>query len=277
MGRSESKSHHVRSNSCVVMVLAAICDTDTVSLPSASRASPKPARLRLFLFPASPPATVGSGVTQSRSFGSEDSKSEKEVKEPEMPVHGVDDRMMGTDPIQNTFRICRECCILEEQCVCIVGKATIICLRLTGGDYWEKQVPGGVTVASSLCTEQPVYMIQAPGGEHLTPAPQFVGKWLTAGSRVHAVQRMPQEPYRDQPSIMSCRVYYAVPTVERHHQLITQDRQRVGGRDIPPQGVSLSHHHHNRGTHAREAVVSSDMRTQEATGVVPVKATQTSV
>ncbi|XP_059313835.1 uncharacterized protein LOC132064753 [Lycium ferocissimum] len=90
----------------LISKLAAICDTDTVSfkyqLPGEEldalisvtneddldhmmheydrmyRASPKPARLRLFLFTANPPATVGSGVSQSRSFGSEDSKSEKD-------------------------------------------------------------------------------------------------------------------------------------------------------------------------------------------------------
>ncbi|KAK4340088.1 hypothetical protein RND71_041550 [Anisodus tanguticus] len=90
----------------LISKLAAICDTDTVSfkyqLPGEDldalisvtndddldhmmheydrmyRASPKPARLRLFLFPANPPPTVGSSVSQNRSFGSEDSKSEKE-------------------------------------------------------------------------------------------------------------------------------------------------------------------------------------------------------
>lgn len=51
-----------------------MCEYDRLN-----RASPKPARLRLFLFPATPPQQTTPAVVSSRSFGSEEAiKSEKE-------------------------------------------------------------------------------------------------------------------------------------------------------------------------------------------------------
>lgn len=414
----------------LVSKLAAICDTDTVSfkyqLPGEDldalisvtndddlehmmheydrlyKASPKPARLRLFLFPANPPATVGSGVSQSRSFGSEDSKSEKDrfvdalnsgpihasptagavtqqvgnadflfgsekgmvqphgklrdpnaeqvVKEPEMPVH--DDRMMGTDPIQKHIQDLQRLHLEEQQNMYRRNSDDTLKAAFHGGDYYvqrapekvasptvpgtvpatvgywqEKQVPGGVLPASSLGTEQPVYMIhQAPAGayhphQHQHQHPQFVRPMAPGppGQGYYAVQRMPQEPYRDQPvyNVMPS-LPQAVPTVAAAQPTLqTQGPPKVAGYSegygvvrpattmgvgvadaggytqmaydggavgrqmyYPPQGgVMAPPPPQQPQYHAMppQAVVSSDMRTQEAAKVVPVKPTQTSV
>ncbi|KAL3350361.1 hypothetical protein AABB24_023044 [Solanum stoloniferum] len=415
----------------LISKLAAICDTDTVSfkyqLPGEDldalisvtndddlehmmheydrlyRASPKPARLRLFLFPANPPATVGSGVSQSRSFGSEDSKSEKDrfvdalnsgpihgsptagavpqqvgnadflfgsekgmvpahvklrdpnaeqvVKEPEMPVHGVDDRMMGTDPIQKHIQDLQRLHLEEQQNMYRRKSDDNLATGFPGGDYYvqrgpekiasptvpgtvpaqvgywqEKQVPGGVLPASSLGMEQPVYMIhQAPAGayhphqhQHQHQHPQFVRPMAgPPGQGYYAVQRMPQEPYRDQPvyNVMPS-LPQAVPTVaaapptlqsqgppkvagysEGYGMVRPATTMGVGvadaggytqmaydggvGRQMyyPPQGGVMAPPQQQPQYHAMppQAVVSSDMRTQEAAKVIPVKPTQTSV
>lgn len=413
----------------LISKLAAICDTDTVSfkyqLPGEDldalisvtndddlehmmheydrlyRASPKPARLRLFLFPANTPATVGSGVSQSRSFGSEDSKSEKDrfvdalnsgpiqaspaagavaqqvgnadflfgsekgmvpphvklrdpnseqvVKEPEMPVHGVDDRMMGTDPIQKHIQDLQRLHLEEQQNLYRRKSDDNLTAAFPGGDYYvqrgpekiasptvpgtvpaqvgywqEKQVPGGVLPASSLGMEQPVYMIhQAPAGayqphQHQHQHPQFVRPMAgPPGQGYYAVQRMPQEPYRDQPvyNVMPS-LPQAVPTVaaapptlqsqvppkvagysEGYGMVRPATTMGVGvadaggytqmaydggvGRQMyyPPQGGVIAPPQQQPQYHAMppQAVVGSDMRPQEAAKVVPVKPTQTSV
>lgn len=412
----------------LISKLAAICDTDTVSfkyqLPGEDldalisvtndddlehmmheydrlyRASPKPARLRLFLFTANPPATVGSGVSQSRSFGSEDSKSEKDrfvdalnsgpihasptagavpqqvgnadflfgsekgmvpqhvklrdpnaeqvVKDPEVPVHGVDDRMMGTDPIQKHIQDLQRLHLEEQQNMYRRKSDDNLAAAFPGGDYYvqrvpekvpsptvpgtvpapvgywqEKQVPGGVLPANSHGMEQPVYMIhQAAAGayhphQHQHQHPQFVRPMAgPPGQGYYAVQRMPQEPYRDQPvyNVMPS-LPQAVPTVAAAPPTLqSQGQPKVAGYSegygmvrpgttmgvgvadaggytqmaydggvgrqmyYPPQGGVMAPPPPQPQYHAMPPqAVSSDMRTQEAAKVVPVKPTQTSV
>ncbi|KAM3291342.1 hypothetical protein P3S67_019631 [Capsicum chacoense] len=405
----------------LISKLAAICDTDTVSfkyqLPGEDldalisvtndddlehmmheydrlyRASPKPARLRLFLFPVNQPASVGSGVSQNRSFGSEDSKSDKDrfvdalnsgpahasptagavsqqvgnadflgmvpphvklrdpsaeqvVKEPEIPVHGVDDRLMGTDPIQKHIQDLQRLHLEEQQNLYRRKSDDNLTAAFTGGDYYvqrgpekiasstvpgtvpapvgywqEKQVPGGVLPASSLGTEQPVYMIQAPAGAyHPHPQhPHFVRPMAgpPPGQGYYAVQRMPQEQYRDQPVYnVIPSLPQAVPTVAAAPPTLqsqgppkvagysegygmvrpTATTMGVGVADAsggytqmaydggvsrqmyyppPPQGGVMAPPPPQPQYHAMppQAVVSSDMRSQEAAKVVPVKAT----
>ncbi|OIT29430.1 PREDICTED: uncharacterized protein LOC109211368 [Nicotiana attenuata] len=415
----------------IISKLAAICDSDTVSfkyqLPGEDldalisvtndddlehmmheydrlyRASPKPARLRLFLFPANPPSSVGSGVPQSRSFGSEDSKSEKErfvdalnsgpihaspaagavaspagsadflfgsekgmvpphvklrdpnveqvVKEPEIPVHVVDDRMIGTDPIQKHIQDLQRLHLEEQQNMYRRKSDDNLAAAFAGGHdyyvqkvpekiapaatvpgtvpaqvgYWqEKQVPGGVHPANSLGTEQPVYMIQAPAGayhphQHQHQHPQFVRPMAgPPGQGYYAVQRMPQqEPYRDHQPVYNVMpsVPQAVPTVpatlpsqggpkvagysEGYGMVRPATTMGVGvadaggytqmaydggvGRQMyyPPQGGVMAPPPQQQPQYQvmpPQAVVSSDMRTQEAAKVVlPVKTTQASV
>ncbi|KAK4378541.1 hypothetical protein RND71_000403 [Anisodus tanguticus] len=409
----------------LISKLAAICDTDTVSfkyqLPGEDldalisvtndddldhmmheydrlyRASPKPARLRLFLFPSNPPPTVGSGVSQ---FGSEDSKSEERfvdalnsgpihesptagdvavqvgnadflfgsekgmvpphmkfrdpnseqvVKEPEIPVHhGVDDRLMGTDPIQKHIQDLQRLHLEEQQNMYRRKSDDNLQAAFTRGDYYVQKVPEkmapptvqgtlpapvgywqekqfpGVLPASSLGTEQPVYMIQAPAGAYHPHQhqhqqhqhPQFVRPMAgPPGQGYYAVQRMPQEPYRDQPvyNVMPS-LSQAMPTVAAPPPTLQSQGpppQNVGGYSegygmvrpattmdagggytqmaydggvgrqmyYPPQGGVMVPPPQQPQYHAMppQGVVSSgDMRTQEAAKVVPVKATQAS-
>ncbi|PHT41709.1 hypothetical protein CQW23_20563 [Capsicum baccatum] len=370
----------------LISKLAAICDTDTVSfkyqLPGEDldalisvtndddlehmmheydrlyRASPKPARLRLFLFPVNQPASVGSGVSQNRSFGSEDSKSDKDrfvdalnsgpahasptagavsqqvgnadflfgsekgmvpphvklrdpsaeqvVKEPEIPVHGVDDRLMGTDPIQKHIQDLQRLHLEEQQNLYRRKSDDNLTAAFTGGDYYVQRGPE--KIASSTVP-----------GTVPAPHPHFVRPMAgpPPGQGYYAVQRMPQEQYRDQPvyNVMPS-VPQAVPTVAAAPPTLqsqgppkvagysegygmvrpTATTMGVGVADAsggytqmaydggvsrqmyyppPPQGGVMAPPPPQPQYHAMppQAVVSSDMRSQEAAKVVPVKAT----
>lgn len=266
-----------------------------------------------------------------------------------MPVHGVDDRMMGTDPIQKHIQDLQRLHLEEQQNLYRRKSDDNLTAAFPGGDYYvqrgpekiasptvpgtvpaqvgywqEKQVPGGVLPASSLGMEQPVYMIhQAPAGayqphQHQHQHPQFVRPMAgPPGQGYYAVQRMPQEPYRDQPvyNVMPS-LPQAVPTVaaapptlqsqvppkvagysEGYGMVRPATTMGVGvadaggytqmaydggvGRQMyyPPQGGVIAPPQQQPQYHAMppQAVVGSDMRPQEAAKVVPVKPTQTSV
>lgn len=244
-----------------------------------NRASPKPARLRLFLFPATGPSPA---LTPAQSFGSNASegKSERErfvealnsgpvqsstppstaappnnvdflfglekgmpppvvakvhdpipdpaVHHPEVMVPGMDDRMVGSDPIQKHIQDLQRLRIAEEQQAMYRRKSDD---NLAGGytgdyyvqqkttekvspatlpgtvpgpvpvsaGYWpEKQVGGGVyPAASTMGADQQVYMIQAPSSMYHAPMARPVTGPIGRG--YYEVQRMPTEVYREQP------------------------------------------------------------------------------
>lgn len=234
------------------------------------RASAKPARLRLFLFPVSHPV-----VTPSQSFGSSEGKSDRErfvealntgpiqvspplpavvppnnvdflfglekgaappvamkirdpiveqvILEPEIVVPGLEDRMIGLDPIQKHIQDLKRLQIEEEQAMYrrkgddnLAGgfsgdyyvqkkpeKVSLTTLPpqnvpIPAGYWQEKQVAGGVYPASTIAADQQqVYMIQTPANMY---HPQM-GRPVTGppGQGYYAVQRMAPDVYRDQP------------------------------------------------------------------------------
>ncbi|KAL3515447.1 hypothetical protein ACH5RR_022349 [Cinchona calisaya] len=270
------------------------------------RASPKPARLRLFLFPANhPPPSQSPTVVGSRSFGSDDQpvviKSEKErfvealnsgpiqiqsappptavappppqagnvdflfglekgmvqppvqqqqqqhmqpppppvvapwkfrdpiaeqnMHENEIQVPGLDERLIGSDPIQKHIQDLQRLRLEEQQGLYrrksddnlaggyptggggeyyvqkVPEKVAPVTVPGTMGiptaGYWpEKQVAGGVFPASTFGTDQPVYVIQAPAGAYHHPQ---MMRPVTAptGQGYYTVQRLP-EMYREQ-------------------------------------------------------------------------------
>lgn len=315
----------------LISKLASLCDFDTVSfkyqLPGEDldalisvttdddlehmmheydrlyRASPKPARLRLFIFPANPPSVI----TQSRSFGSDDVKSEKDrfvealnsgpvqtnpspsavvpqagnadflfgsekgvaappqvklrdpgmeavVKEPEIPAPGLDDRMIGSDPIQKHIQDLQRLHLEEQQNMYRRRSDDNLSAQYAGGDYYlpkmpekmtpvtvqgtlppqvgywtEKQMPGGVLPASSLGNEQPVYMIPATASAYHAPMVRPMAG--PTGQGYYAVQRMPPEAYREQPvyNVMP-NVPPSVPTVATGQPTLPQQApQKVAG------------------------------------------------
>nr|GMC89630.1 trithorax group protein osa-like [Ipomoea batatas] len=315
----------------IISKLASLCDFDTVSfkyqLPGEDldalisvttdddlehmmheydrlyRASPKPARLRLFIFPANPPTVI----SQSRSFGSDDTKSEKDrfvealnsgpvqtnpapsavvpqpgnadflfglekgvavppqvklrdpgmetvVKEPEIPAPCMDDRMIGSDPIQKHIQDLQRLHLEEQQNMYRRRSDDNLSQQYAGGDYYlskmpekmtpvtvqgtlspqvgywtEKQMPSGVLPASSLGTEQPVYMIPATASAYHAPMVRPMAQPTAQG--YYAVQRMPPEAYRDQTvyNVMS-NVPSSVPTVATGQPTLPpQAAQKVPG------------------------------------------------
>ncbi|PIN17669.1 hypothetical protein CDL12_09667 [Handroanthus impetiginosus] len=235
------------------------------------RVSPKPTRLRIFIFPSQNPSLTSS----TRSFDSDEGKTEKErfvealnsapimsapqqlsspavqpqlqppasnvdflfglekanamaagppahqptvgrVQEFEDPVvvPGLEERLIGSDPIQKHIQDLQRL-RLEEQQGMYRRKSDDFSGGSTGGEYYkaqerisqvpapggvpywtEKQVPGGVFPASSVNNEQPVYMIPAPGGGYHAPMMRPVTGAPTQG--YYTVQRIPPEVYREQ-------------------------------------------------------------------------------
>ncbi|XP_019165164.1 PREDICTED: uncharacterized protein LOC109161289 isoform X2 [Ipomoea nil] len=311
--------------------LASLCDFDTVSfkyqLPGEDldalisvttdddlehmmheydrlyRASPKPARLRLFIFPANPPTVI----SQSRSFGSDDAKSEKDrfvealnsgpvqtnpsasavvpqpgnadflfglekgvpappqvksrdpgmetvIKEPEIPAPCLDDRMIGSDPIQKHIQDLQRLHLEEQQNMYRRRSDDNMSQQYAGGDYYlskmpekmtpvtvqgtlphqvgywtEKQIPGGVLPTNNMGTEQPVYMIPATASAYHAPMVRPMA--APTGQGYYAVQRMPPEAYRDQTvyNVMS-NVPPSVPTVATGQPTLPpQAAQKVAG------------------------------------------------
>ncbi|KAL2537127.1 Octicosapeptide/Phox/Bem1p family protein [Forsythia ovata] len=247
------------------------------------RVSPKPARLRLFIF-SNPHTSLNSSA---RSFGSDEVKSEKErfvealntgpvltappppaaaaavapqppppnnnvdflfglekgngmapppppmvgkVQEAEDPaVPNLDERLMGSDPIQKHIQDLQRLRLEEQQGIYRRKSDDNLAGGFVGGEYYkmqekvsqvpmpggvpmptgywpEKQVGGGAYPASTLNTEQPVYIIPGPASAYHAP-PMMRPVTGPNGQGYYAVQRMPPEAYRDQP------VYNVMPSV----------------------------------------------------------------
>ncbi|KAL0387102.1 UNVERIFIED_CONTAM: hypothetical protein Sradi_2592000 [Sesamum radiatum] len=236
------------------------------------RVSPKPARLRIFVFPSLNPSSNSS----ARSFSSDDAKTEKErfvealnsapiitapqqsaspaaapelqppannvdflfglekanamagappphqptvgrLQEFEDPVvqQGLDERLLGSDPIQKHIQDLQRLRIEEQQGIYRRKSDDNLSGGFNSGEYYkvpekipqvavhggvpywtEKQVPAGAFPASTVNNEQPVYMIPAAASPY---HPQMV-RPVTAGPTqgYYTVQRMPSEVYRDQ-------------------------------------------------------------------------------
>ncbi|KAH6811742.1 hypothetical protein C2S53_006533 [Perilla frutescens var. hirtella] len=227
------------------------------------RISPKPARLRIFVFP-DPSLNLS-----ARSFSSDDAKTDKErfvealnsapnltaplpsvppAAAPQMrppvssvdflfgieksnamaaapPAHqpmvedpiimpGLDERMIGSDPIQKHFQDLQRLRIDQEHQGIFRRKSddnlstgsaggeynklpeNISQVPVHGGiPYWtDKQVPGGVFPVSN--EQQQVYMIPAPVGAYHAPMMRPVNGAPSQG--YYTVQRNPAEVYRDQ-------------------------------------------------------------------------------
>ncbi|KAL2511987.1 Octicosapeptide/Phox/Bem1p family protein [Abeliophyllum distichum] len=248
------------------------------------RVSPKPARLRLFIF-SNPHTSLNSSA---RSFGSDEVKSEKErfvealntgpvltappppaaaaavapqppppsnnvdflfglekgngmapppppivgkVQETEDPaVPNLDERLIGSDPIQKHIQDLQRLRLEEQQGIYRRKSDDNLAGGFVGGEYYkmqekvspvpmpggvpmptgywpEKQVGGGVYPASTLNTEQPVYIIPGPAGGYHAP-PMMRPVTGPNGQGYYAVQRMPPEAYREQP------VYNVMPSVQ---------------------------------------------------------------
>ncbi|XP_052194486.1 uncharacterized protein LOC127802614 [Diospyros lotus] len=255
-----------------------------------SRASSKPARLRLFLFPVN--------QTGPESFGSTEEKSDRDkfvealnsapIQSSPVPstvappgnvdflfgldkgippqptvstkVHDLasdrgipsEDRVMAADPIQQRQ-------IQDFQRMQIGGQEQAMYPRksddnLSGGfpgdyyvhklpekvppqtiqmssppGYWpEKHVAGGVyPVSAPVQEQQQVYMIQAPTGMYHAPMTRQVTG--PPGQGYYAVQRMPPEVYRDQPSVYNVQQPPTAATAVASSTLPPQPLPKVGG------------------------------------------------
>ncbi|KAI3448212.1 hypothetical protein Pfo_004877 [Paulownia fortunei] len=216
------------------------------------RASPKPARLRIFIFPSQNPSLNSS----ARSFGSDEVKTEKErfvdalnsapimtapqqsgspaatpqlqppasnvdflfglekanamaaappshqptvgrVQEFEDPVvpPGLDERLIGSDPIQMHIQDLQRLRIEEQQGI----------YRRKSDDNLSEDSP------ATANNEQPVYMIQAPASAYHTPMMRAVNGAPTQG--YYTVQRIPSEVYRDQQQMYNMIPQAAPPTL----------------------------------------------------------------
>jgi hypothetical protein len=139
---------------------------------------------------------------------------------------GFDDRLVGLDPIQKHIQDLQRL-RLEEQQRAYRRKSDD---NMSGGEYqkvpekvspvtvpggvpyWtDKQVPGGVYPASTANNEQPVYMIPAQAaGYHAPMVRQMPG---APGQGYYAVQRVPQEVYREQQQMYNMIPQGAVPSM----------------------------------------------------------------
>lgn len=272
--------------------------------------SPKPARLRIFIFPSQTPSLNSS----ARSFGSDEARMDKErfvealnsapnltapqppvppaaVQQLQPPVNnmdflfgfeksngmmavppaahppmvgkvqefedplvmpGIDERLMGSDPIQKHIQDLRRLRIEEQKGLyrkksddnLSVGSAG----GSTGGDhnrmpekipqvpvpggipYWtEKQVPGGVYPTNTVSNEQQVYVIPAPAAAFHAPGPIMrpVNGAPTQG--YYTVQRPSAEVYRDPQQMYNMIPQGAVPPMAAPAAIQTQPLPKVTG------------------------------------------------
>ncbi|XP_057802802.1 protein PAL OF QUIRKY-like [Salvia miltiorrhiza] len=221
------------------------------------RISPKPARLRVFLFPNQAPSLNSSAPR----FGSDEAKTDKErfvdalnsAPQPSVPaaaapqpvssvdfllgfekanamaaarpahqpmedpviMPGLDERLIGSDPIQKHIQDLQRLRIEEQQGMHRRKSDDNLSAGSTGGEYnkmpekiphvpvstgipyWtDKQVPSGVFPASTISNEKQVYVIPAPANAYPAPIMRPANGPPTQG--YYAVQRMPTEVYRDQ-------------------------------------------------------------------------------
>lgn len=271
------------------------------------RVSPKPARLRLFVF-SNPHGSLNSSA---RSFGSDEVKSEKErfvealntgpvLTAPPPPTTAVTvsvspqapppnnnvDFLFGSekgnrmapppppmvgkvqeaedpalpnleersDPIQKHIQDLQRLRLEEQQEIYRRKSDDNLAGGFAGGEYYkvpeklspvtmpggvpvptgywpEKQVGGGgVYPGSTLNTEQPVYIFPGPAGAY--HAPSMVRPVTGPNSQgYYAVQRMPQEVYRDQP-----QVYNVMPSVPQPHAAVTS--MTAAPQALPPHKVT---------------------------------------
>ncbi|KAK6143651.1 hypothetical protein DH2020_023999 [Rehmannia glutinosa] len=160
------------------------------------------------------------------------------VQELEDPVvlPGLDERLIGSDPIQKHIHDLQRLRIEEQQGVYRRKSEDNISGGFTGGEYYkppekisqvavaggvpywtEKQFHVGAFSGTSVNNEQPVYMISAPSNAYhatMVRAP-------TQG--YYAVQRIPSEVYRDQQQI---------------YNMVPQGAAAVGPPTLPPQKVT---------------------------------------
>ncbi|XP_059647946.1 uncharacterized protein LOC132294192 [Cornus florida] len=182
---------------------------------------------------STPPSTVAPPNHMDFLFGLEKgmlppvvAKLQDQIPEPVPPipllVPAVEDRVIGSDPIQRQIQD------LQRLQIEVQEQARKFDDQMAGGfnrdyyvqkmsenlppstlpvtvpgtmslppQYWpEKQIMSGGFPATTIGTDQPVYMIPAPAGMYHTPIARPVTG--PTGQGYYAVQRMPPEVYRDQ-------------------------------------------------------------------------------
>ncbi|KAL1544344.1 hypothetical protein AAHA92_21211 [Salvia divinorum] len=176
------------------------------------RISPKPARLRLFVFPNQNPALNSSGRKTDKErfvdalnnapqssvppvnsvdflFGFENANAAMAAAPQPMVEPGLDERLMRSDPIQKHIQDLQRLRIEEQQ-----GMYTRKCDDTDKQPEKIPQVPTGVYPPSNVNKEH-VYMILAPASAYPTQVIRPANGPPTQG--YYAVQRVAPEAYRD--------------------------------------------------------------------------------